>query len=562
MITIDYEKLIGGIATIVAIIITNKMSQSYGMAMYAGIHSAVHGLFLCFLMFITKTDYLTNKLKDILSLIQYNHIIYLIITIIIIYMIYKLMLYLKKKIQCEQKYLTMNIYTLYDINRILQYYKIFNFAERKEIIEYGEPNLMYGIGSKCGYSNDIASCNRSSNDVPVYFNDTKLNKRGYYMWETTEIKTLIGAKKKENKEYNIDIPYLCLSIENNDVTDDIEIYYDKMMEALNKINEEERTLYYAKVISLTDEEAKLKRKNRYSSARITSYETIECVFYKNKEKDIAVLENIYIDSFYHTKKNELWNMIKKIHFEPDIYKTIGQIPRTGLLLYGPPGTGKSSFGYRIATALGRHIISLDLISLNNKNSIFEIMRCPELEVDVFEPKDVVFIFDEFDRTIFTLAEREEKRKKINASFNSFDSVDIITKKHKKNKSKNNINLEENLTVDDLLELLQGAVPLDGAIIIATTNKYEEIKKICPALFRPGRLTPIHFGYIDNAFIEQMTLHVFKQPLYINIKPNTIIPVIIIEMATSLVDFNDLNGSFEKFKNKLIEYCYENDALII
>jgi hypothetical protein len=88
------------------------------------------------------------------------------------------------------------------------------------------------------------------------------------------------------------------------------------------------------------------------------------------------------------------------------------------VLQGPPGTGKSSFAYRIAMTLGRHIISLDLLALNNKNSIFEAMRSPEIDEESMMPKDVVFIFDEFDRTIFALAERQEKRKKMDNMFSN------------------------------------------------------------------------------------------------------------------------------------------------
>ena len=53
--------------------------------------------------------------------------------------------------------------------------------------------------------------------------------------------------------------------------------------------------------------------------------------------------------------------------------------------------------------------------------------------------------------------------------------------------------EGEFQLEDLLEILQGPVPREGQIIIATTNKFDEIKNECPALFRPGRLTPIEFG---------------------------------------------------------------------
>lgn len=49
-------------------------------------------------------------------------------------------------------------------------------------------------------------------------------------------------------------------------------------------------------------------------------------------------------------------------------------------------------------------------------------------------------------------------------------------------------------------------------MIATTNKYEEIKSLCPELFRPGRLTPVHFNYITSNVLQQMSRFYFKEDI--------------------------------------------------
>jgi hypothetical protein len=61
---------------------------------------------------------------------------------------------------------------------------------------------------------------------------------------------------------------------------------------------------------------------------------------------------------------------------------------------------------------------------------------------------------------------------------------------------------------DLLEIFQGPVPLDGMIIMATTNKFDEIKNSCPELFRPGRLTPVYFGYIHIETLHEISRFYF------------------------------------------------------
>ena len=194
-------------------------------------------------------------------------------------------------------------------------------------------------------------------------------------------------------------------------------------------------------------------------------------------------------------------------------------------------------------------------------------------------KDVVFIFDEFDRTIFALSERQERRKKRD-SFSLFsDDEDYSFSRSHKHSPKNNTSKTPmqlaadagktdntvssdytDLIVDDLLELLQGAVPLEGAIIIATTNKLEEIKQICPALFRAGRLTPVYFGCADSEFINQLTENVFKRKLILDVKPDILQPAAILEFATSTFDKENLEESFDKFKNKLLPYCESVNAL--
>ena len=41
-----------------------------------------------------------------------------------------------------------------------------------------------------------------------------------------------------------------------------------------------------------------------------------------------------------------------------------------------------------------------------------------------------------------------------------------------------------------------------------------IKERCPALFRPGRMTPIYFGHPTRTIIEDMTRYYFDREIYI------------------------------------------------
>lgn len=69
---------------------------------------------------------------------------------------------------------------------------------------------------------------------------------------------------------------------------------------------------------------------------------------------------------------------------------------------------------------------------------------------------------------------------------------------------------DEVTLKDLLNVLQGPVPKDGLLIFATTNEYDKIYRMCPALFRHSRMTPIHFGYCEKKTIYDIYAHYFKK----------------------------------------------------
>jgi hypothetical protein len=110
-----------------------------------------------------------------------------------------------------------------------------------------------------------------------------------------------------------------------------------------------------------------------------------------------------------------------------------------------------------------------------------------------------------------------------------------------------------LSLTDLLDIFQGAVPIDGLICVATTNDLETIKKLSPALVRHGRLTPIYFGYPNYKTLQDISMHYFNKFMEFDIDDNTIL-----EYPTSkIIDIalqckiNESEG-FELFKNKIDE----------
>lgn len=255
----------------------------------------------------------------------------------------------------------------------------------------------------------------------------------------------------------------------------------------------------------------------------------------------------YLASYFSPIKNEIWKRVEKIHYNPQSIIDAGQIPNFNILAYGPPGSGKSTFAYRLAMTLNRHLISIDLstccdLPLHVVYSLF----CQPYYGNRFnstEPKKCIIILEEFDRAIFTLNQKQKKRDMMFClPWMNNQKIEKGEKENEKDEEKEEGRIK-NFDLGDLLELLQGPIPNSGGIIVATTNHYEKIKEILPALFRPGRLTPIKFDYLNWDSLQELSLFYFQKEL-------TIPKIDCINIPTSKLIDLAMNNDFETFQKEL------------
>ncbi len=160
------------------------------------------------------------------------------------------------------------------------------------------------------------------------------------------------------------------------------------------------------------------------------------------------------------------------------YQERGITYKRGYLLYGPPGTGKSSLAKAITCKYSSSLFCVNLASV---------------------PGD-----DALAHTIHN-AKRRTRGKEL--TFILLEDVDCISVTNHRDADKKE-NLDERVTLNGVLNVLDGVASLENTVIIMTTNRKEILD---PALIRPGRADK-HFliDVLDKAAIIEYVSKFFRE----------------------------------------------------
>jgi len=320
--------------------------------------------------------------------------------------------------------------------------------------------------------NQIESISTFESNQTIDFNDTCFKVKGFI--------TIVPVEEKKNKVIN-----------NNTSESEVNKYnYPKIniteIDNKNIINAFD---YFHAILNRNKKLYYLTEFKQHRNLEKISYH--ETVFYNGNETKVELKEK-YLDTYFHQKKEYLWNLINSV--ESDIYTSIGQISRVSLILNGKKGSGKSTFAFRAAMAMHRHIVNIDITLFKTKQDAFSGFDYGEKSI---------IVIDEFDKQLMTLKKREENITSVVLA----DGVKITEKEYIS---------EDKFLISDLLGILQGVVCKPKQIIIATSNHYEIVKDICPELFRSGRLTLVEIDYLNKETIEKMYSYYFKTDIPINL----------------------------------------------
>lgn len=146
----------------------------------------------------------------------------------------------------------------------------------------------------------------------------------------------------------------------------------------------------------------------------------------------------------------------------DQYIEMGIPYHRGLLMYGPPGTGKSSTICTLASHFDKHVYFLSVSELEGNSALIDCVSGMGSN-----------------------------------QFLVLEDVDIVKSSHDREGS------EEGVTLDGLLNVLDGVLTPDGLITFMTTN---DVDKLDEALIRPGRADrTFELGYLDQEQLNRMVI---------------------------------------------------------
>jgi ATP-dependent 26S proteasome regulatory subunit len=250
------------------------------------------------------------------------------------------------------------------------------------------------------------------------------------------------------------------------------------------------------------------------------------------------------DNIFFEEKQEVIQKIRFFTENKEWYRRNGVPYTLGIALYGVPGTGKTSFIKALATLLDRHIISISLARIKTKKQLhdfyYETQYSNANDKNTLGFDKKIIVFEDIDCVGDIILKRKHKSKLDNFEIDSLDDVEDFVDttgsnlpysltpedkvKHEIAKATKYVlkkmnggdsgatvpimgyNQQDNITLDDILNLLDGIRENTGRIMIITTNHYD---KLDPALIRPGRIDiGLNLGNATRRIVAEMHLHYY------------------------------------------------------
>ena len=232
--------------------------------------------------------------------------------------------------------------------------------------------------------------------------------------------------------------------------------------------------------------------------------------------------NKTFDNIFYEKKQELVDYVTPFCKDADPnsekyleYTRAGVTFKSTILLYGEPGCGKSCTIRAILNKTKRQGVLVRWSLLKKCSDFRTLFRTTTFNGVEYEPKDLCFIFEDFDANnnrvlkprgdtelsdVLKIIKSEDKiQVSSSAAMAAMQSVAAASAASCKD--------DDDLTLDCVLNMLDGIIELHNAMIIFTTNHLEQID---PAFLRPGRIDfKLELTKMTTASMREMVKYKFQ-----------------------------------------------------
>lgn len=229
------------------------------------------------------------------------------------------------------------------------------------------------------------------------------------------------------------------------------------------------------------------------------------IFFEKKEEFIK-----YIDRFVKKSDPSTKNAAEKQ------YEDAGVTFKASIMMMGPPGCGKSSTIRGILNRTKRHGILVRWSSINSCTEFCSLLRTTKINDVQYEPGELCFIFEDFDANgDDVLKSRAIDIPNEKCSFSTRDTCGDDDESELKKTKKllehmvtlHNQKKDDALTLECVLNTIDGIIELHDLMLIFTTNHLE---KIDGAFTRPGRIDYVlNLGLAAVATIKEMLMHKYR-----------------------------------------------------
>ena len=239
-----------------------------------------------------------------------------------------------------------------------------------------------------------------------------------------------------------------------------------------------------------------------------------------------------LDHVFFENKAEVMFFLERFIRERELYERIGKPWQLGILLEGEPGCGKTSFIVGLANYLNRSIKDCQFNRMKTIDDLENCINCVSYSNKDMSVENVIMVAEDFDcmtdiaksrqlvdKEIEDIRKRHEKQRELLKqqmdSMKSDEGKAIMYAIGQQSDSDPPLlvspmpetNKGRNITLSNLLNILDGINSMPGRIIIFSTNCPEKLDE---AFLRPGRIDlRIRFGRPKKPVINEMMTHWYK-----------------------------------------------------